>query len=409
MKKMIACILCLLMTFSFSTFTVHAAFDLQKAEILQEAGLIAGTGNGISESRLATRAEIAAVTVRLLGGEEEAFLHRYSHPFLDVADWADAYIGYLYHYKITYGTSATHFSPGALADENQFASFVLRALGYLDYTDGFTADNSTEKSVEIGILSQAEASDLSNQDSFSRADMMNIMYNSLFCKMKGSGTTLLEKLYRQGAVSYYSLLSMAEKDSKVEDLIDSFPQDEETPKTTEELRAMANQSTVIVEMGKDANQFTQSGSGIVVDSSGLVLTTYRNLVENCLHGRVSMDGKTYYSVEKIVGYDADANLALLKIKAPASLMAFSIGSAEQLENQASVYFASKSTKGALSFTEGKVTKTAYLGANGICIETDITARIPGGVVLNSRGEAVAFVVSSDSGMLAVSEYKNLLK
>ena len=172
---------------------------------------------------------------------------------------------------------------------------------------------------------------------------------------------------------------------------------------------MANQSTVIVEMGKDANQFTQSGSGIVVDSSGLVLTTYRNLVENCLHGRVSMDGKTYYSVEKIVGYDADANLALLKIKAPASLMAFSIGSAEQLENQASVYFASKSTKGALSFTEGKVTKTAYLGANGICIETDITARIPGGVVLNSRGEAVAFVVSSDSGMLAVSEYKNLLK
>lgn len=411
MKKAFACFLCLILTLNFPAFSVRAVFDSQKAEILNEAGLIAGTENGIAESRLATRAEIAAVTVRLLGGEQEAFEQRYSHPFLDVADWADAYIGYLYHYKITYGTSASRFSPNAPADENQFASFVLRALGYLDYSDGFTADNSTQKSVEVGILLQEEAADLSGRDTFTRGDMMNIMYNSLFCKMKGSGTALLEKLYRDGAVSYYSLLSMAEKDTRVKELMDSFPQDgDDTPKTPEELRALANQATVTVEMGKDANTFSQTGSGFLVDSSGLVLTTYQNLVEGCLHGRVSVDGKKYYPVEKIVGYNADSNIALLKIKTSSSLEAFPVGDIHKIENQQTVYFASKSSKSVLSFTEGKITKTAYLGEHGACIETNIPAQIPGGVLLNAHGEAVAFVPSSDSSsLLAVSAYKNLLK
>ncbi len=410
MKKAISCLLCLFLLLNTSLNCAHAAYNSQRAAILKEAGLMIGTENGISESRTATRAEIAAVTVRLLGGEQEAFRQRYSHPFTDVANWADAYIGYLYQYRIAFGTSPTQFSPNVPADENQFASLVLRALGYQDYTDGFTASNSADKSVEVGLLSQQEAAELAGRSTFTRADMMNIMYNSLFCKIKDSDLSLLEKLYRQGAVSYYSLLSMAEKDSKVKELFDSFSQNENEIKTPEELRNIAKNAAVTVEMGKNSNSFSHSGSGILIDSSGLVLTTYQNLVEGCLYGRVTFNGTIYYTVEKIVSYDSDANLALLKILMPSSRTAFAIGNTSKLKEQETVYLATKSSTGTLSFRSGKVTRTSYSGEFGICIDTDFTSQALGGVLLNSRGEAVAMdVFSEGSSMLAVSEYKTILK
>ena len=72
------------------------------ADALHDLGLFQGTDSGYDLDRAPTRAEAAAMLVRLLGAEEEAqAMESYTAPFTDVRDWAKPYVQYLYDNGLT--------------------------------------------------------------------------------------------------------------------------------------------------------------------------------------------------------------------------------------------------------------------------------------------------------------------
>ena len=80
--------------------------------------------------------------MRVLGKGNEAQQNAaaYDLPFTDLPDWCRSYVGYPYANKYTSGTSSTTFSPNDTLTANQFMTFCLRSLGYVEGKDFYYTD-----------------------------------------------------------------------------------------------------------------------------------------------------------------------------------------------------------------------------------------------------------------------------
>jgi len=139
--------------------------------------------------------------VRLIGKEKEAFEKNYSHPFTDVPDWANPYVGYMYQKGHTKGTGNNLFGSNDLLTASQFITFILRALGYDDSNGDFLWNEAVAKAEEIQILDPAEARRLQTTDVFLRDDVVGISYNALKAQIKNSETKLIDFLIENKVVS----------------------------------------------------------------------------------------------------------------------------------------------------------------------------------------------------------------
>lgn len=187
MKKTIS----LLLAFALSlALTVPAlAYDeataTQRANELYAAGLFNGYGKdkngnpifGLNDT--ATRAQGIAMFVRVLGKADEAQRNAaaYDLPFKDLPDWCRGYVGYAYQNKYTSGTSKTTFSPNGTLTANQFMTFCLRSLGYVEGKDFYYTD-PTGLAAKLGIIGQGEWQN--NTTPFKRGDMVLMAYNTLY-------------------------------------------------------------------------------------------------------------------------------------------------------------------------------------------------------------------------------------
>jgi len=123
------------------------------ADAMNGLGLFRGTQNGYELDREPTRAEAATMLVRLLGAEEEALALTYTAPYTDVEDWAKPYVQYLQDKGLTKGTSATTFGYSEKCTAQQYATFLLRALGYSDSVDGdFTYAEAMKFAKDKGVV-----------------------------------------------------------------------------------------------------------------------------------------------------------------------------------------------------------------------------------------------------------------
>lgn len=101
--------------------------------------------------RIGTRAEAAAMMVRMLGKEETAKANVGEIPFADVPDWAVPYVSYLYHNGITKGMSDTEFGASLNISPDQYLTYILRSLGYDDAAGDFSWDNAVSKAAELNV------------------------------------------------------------------------------------------------------------------------------------------------------------------------------------------------------------------------------------------------------------------
>ena len=99
-----------------------------QAQMLCDLGLLQGTGQGFELEKPMTRAEAAAMLTRLLGAEQAALGGDWEHPFTDVPQWADGYVGWLYANGLTNGTAETTYSAGENVTCWQYHTFVQRVL-----------------------------------------------------------------------------------------------------------------------------------------------------------------------------------------------------------------------------------------------------------------------------------------
>lgn len=178
-----------------STSTQHTA----KADTLHTLGLFQGTELGFELERAPTRVEGAVMLVRLLGKEQEVVEKDFHHPFTDVPAWASSYIGYVYTNGIANGVSNVKFGSNDALSSQQYATFILRALGYEDNKGDFTWNTSLETMLKKSIINVTELTELQSKQ-FLRDDAVLLSYYALLSTMN-SGQTLLENLKVQNVIT----------------------------------------------------------------------------------------------------------------------------------------------------------------------------------------------------------------
>lgn len=173
------------------------AADINAAETKAGALKKLGLFKGVSETdfdldRAPTRVEAMVMMIRSLGKEAEALQTGGTHPFTDVPEWADKYIGYAYEKGLTKGVSATSFGTGN-AGSDMYLTFMLRALGYNDSAGEFSWDAPDVLAKAVGVLP-----DDVDTVNFLRSDVVLVSWASLEAALKGSSQILSFKLIEEG-------------------------------------------------------------------------------------------------------------------------------------------------------------------------------------------------------------------
>jgi hypothetical protein len=167
-------------------------------EALKELGILKGTEKGLELDKELTRAEGAVMYSRLLGLEEEIELFASENPdyttdFTDVPDWVKPTINYLHSKGYVNGISTTEYGSGNFMKETEYATLVLRALGYKDGED-FEWNTANARAEELGLFSEdAVEPSVMLGGEFNRRKMAYISYNALF-SVDADGIELIERL-----------------------------------------------------------------------------------------------------------------------------------------------------------------------------------------------------------------------
>ena len=198
-RKLLSQLLCLCLCFALLISAAYAAdrdvsFEEGLAARLKALSLFRGVSDtDFDLERAPTRLEALVMLIRTLGQEEAALNGDWKHPFADVPEWADRYVGYAYEHDLARGISDTEFGTGD-ADAAVYLTFILRALGYSDADNlDFSWKNPYPLAEEVGILPKRV--DIMD---FRRADSVTVSYAALLARLKGSSRTLAEKLIGAG-------------------------------------------------------------------------------------------------------------------------------------------------------------------------------------------------------------------
>lgn len=177
MKKLrnVLFVMVLLIALSLTTASVFAAEQTDKevkADALKIVNLFTGTSNGDQLYRQPTRIESLIMTIRLLGEEAQAKAGNYTHPFTDVPQWADKYVGYAYEKGLSVGLEDGTFGSTQGCTLQQYLTLMLRAAGVKD--DGKVYDNAFALAEEKGLLKGSI-----DRNHFGRGEMVQVSYNAL--------------------------------------------------------------------------------------------------------------------------------------------------------------------------------------------------------------------------------------
>ncbi len=382
MKKIVALVLCFAMVAAFAPAIATAVdrnFSAEQAlaEDLKALGLFKGVSeDDFALDRAPTRVEALVMLIRVLGKENDALSKGGKHPFLDVPSWADKYVGYAYTNNLTNGVSATKFGSDMEASSSMYLTFVLRALGYSD-TNGadFTWDNPYTLARTTGIL-------MGNPDTinFLRADVVKVSYAALEATLKGSKTTLAEKLISAGAISaaaydkYYDVLAFENAGAS------TF--------TAEEIYKRCSPAVFYIEIYDANGRAVSSGSGFFIDSDGTAVTNY-HVIEDAASAKIRRsDNNDICKVEGVYDYSEKNDWAIIKVQGKnfpcleidytpvtGASTVYAIGSPLGLENTISEGLVSNANRN-------------FDGVSYIQISAAISHGSSGGALINKSGKVV---------------------
>lgn len=166
-----------------------------KAEALKQLGLFKGVSDtDFDLDRAPSRVEALVMLIRLLGKEPEALNGDWTHPFTDVASWADKYVGYAYNKGLAKGISGTEFGKDT-ANSDMYLTFMLRALGFDDQAGDFLW-NAPDVLARAALI-LPDGADTKN---FLRSDAVLVSWAALNADMKG-GRALAKELLKDGTIT----------------------------------------------------------------------------------------------------------------------------------------------------------------------------------------------------------------
>ncbi len=183
-----------------------AAMRLYYLGMLNGTGINVNGGIDFALEKGLTRVEAAVMAVRLMGMEEEAMEQMFPHPFNDVPDWANAYVGYMYSLglldDLLFGPYGPMFGPNSAETPERFMSYMLHALGYRMSAGDYTYLTAAEYCREIGICVTEE------DEPLSRGAAALAMYNTLRTTMKDCSRVMSDGLVENGKMDYQDAVFM---------------------------------------------------------------------------------------------------------------------------------------------------------------------------------------------------------
>lgn len=177
------------------------------AEALRTLNLLQGTGTGFGSGfdleRRPTRIEAIVMFIRLLGEEQAALSCTASHPFSDVAPWADRYVAYAYLQGYSNGAGGDRFASDREISAAEYVEFLMRALQYssIDHTDLSTTLSDAH---DVGLLNDREYDTLTSTPLL-RAHVVYLSYYALSTPIADQDLTLEQKLIRSGTFTQNAL------------------------------------------------------------------------------------------------------------------------------------------------------------------------------------------------------------
>ncbi len=178
MKKMFSAaflMITLCAVLAFPAFAANLDGDAQScAEALRELNLFLGTDKGFELERPMTRAEAAVMLVRFFGAEEKALAGSYKHPFTDVPQWADKYVGWLYVSGLANGVAPTLYGSQQSVTAWQYGTFITRAL-------------REDEVIPNGLIREDEITAIDANKNFIRADAAIMSVRALGCQYTKNG------------------------------------------------------------------------------------------------------------------------------------------------------------------------------------------------------------------------------
>lgn len=180
-QKLIMLLLTIILVVVTGTSTVFAktTFDDMIFD-LQTLGIMTGDENGdLQLDKPVTRAEFAALTIRLMSMDKTAASFTDSSRFKDVPDdhWAKSSINYLTNLNIINGVTEDTFEPEANIDVSAASKILVCALGYdaMAQQLGGYPTGYLSKANELGILDTVDTT----VNPITRREVAKMIFNSL--------------------------------------------------------------------------------------------------------------------------------------------------------------------------------------------------------------------------------------
>jgi len=200
-RKLLAVVVAVAMLASFISIPVAAEGE---GAVLEDLGILVGTGGGVTADYLAstaTRAQAALIHLRLFGLEEDALAYEGDTTFADAATATEYWQPVLEYLKANpelgwRGDTAGNFMPTAAITGQQFTKVLLVALGYVEDTD-FTYDETMTFAAGIGLDALADKADMD----LTMNDVAVALVQALGLKTTGvEDWTLISQLVHAGLV-----------------------------------------------------------------------------------------------------------------------------------------------------------------------------------------------------------------
>ncbi len=384
MKRIISVLLTVVICISSFSVIVSAERDISKEEALAQELKELGLFKGVSDTdfdldRAPTRVEALVMLIRVLGRESEVTGGVWRHPFTDVPEWADKYVGFAYSNGLTNGQSLTEFGTGD-ASAAMFVTFVLRALGYSD-TNGadFVWNDPFTLARTVGILP-----DNVNLEEFWRADVVTVAYSSLVAHLKGTEQTLAEKLITAGVFTrknFYSYYSAAGSGDNIGLPAVELP--------AEEIYASCSPAVFYIEIYDEQDMAIASGSGFFIDDKGTAVTNF-HVIEDAYSAKAQLSGDgAIYDIVGVYDFDIENDWAIIKVDCTGNEY-LKVGDVSTIVGAATVYTIGSPLGLQNTIAVGIISNPARVENGVTYIQTSaaISSGSSGGALINKYGEVI---------------------
>ncbi len=380
-KRFVALLLAFAMC--FCTITVSAAerdtsVQERLALDLKELGLFQGVSDTEFDlNRAPTRIEAIIMLIRVLGKDKEAMDGNYSHPFTDVPDWADKYVGYAFQNGLSNGTSAATFGDEDASAE-MYVTFMLRALGYSDKNgEDFVWSNPFSLAREAGIIPQD-----TNIAKFWRADVVLVSYAALNASMKNGGITLAEKLISEGV---FTNKQFEENYDAGKITLMTVPNE----LTSEQIYQKCSPSVFYIEIFDRNGNITSTGSGFFIDNYGTAVTNY-HVIDEAASATATMSdtGKTY-DILGVYDYSEENDWAVISVDG-SGFKALEIADESTIIGGSTVYAIGSPLGLQNTISQGLISNVSREvdGVTYIQTSAPISHGSSGGALINKYGEVI---------------------